>query len=131
MLAVGWSLLAACLRVRDGRRGNSATDEQVSILRWLSLSASILGAASILAIWSNPDHLRLAGSIGWYLPLGCIAIFIALRMGFWRELSLIGLAFWICSLAYTIGERLLWWESLGRLQRFDNCRRCSCNLGPV
>ena len=113
MLAVGWSLLAACLRVRDGRRGNSATDVQVSILRWLSLSASFLGAASILAIWSNPDHLRLAGSIGWYLPLGCIAIFIALRMGFWRELSLIGLAFWICSLAYTIGERLLWWESLG------------------
>ncbi len=70
-LALGWSIAAAVLGSTKCFRAHHAT------MAWLSGGAIALGLASVPPIWRLSEDLQLAALVGWYLPVGCLAIFIA------------------------------------------------------
>ncbi len=121
-LAVGWSVLAAIVKLLGGR-GESQTPtsetstgsipSQQSNINWLSGVAVVLSTLSAVAIWSNSDQLRWASFIGWFLPVSCAAIFVSWRRSEWREIALIALSLWTCSVVFTNGHAYGWWREMG------------------
>lgn len=105
-LALLWSSLAAGLKIFSDRR------QQLNI-DWLANVACALSLVTAAALWSASDQLWLASSVGWYLPLSCLAVFIAWRRGAWRETTLVTLCVWVGSLVIMLGLRHQWWEQLG------------------
>lgn len=121
-LAVAWSVLAAVLKVIFDRSGSQAamndvpgsvTSSQKWNIDWLGGGACVLGVLSTIAIWSNPDHLRLASFIGWFLPVACFSVFVSWRRSEWREIALIALSLWTGSVVFTVGHAYGWWLELG------------------
>ncbi len=121
-LAVVWSVLAAMIRVVVDRRGSQAVMNDVPLsvassqkwnVDWLCGGACVSGVLSAVAIWSNPDHLRLASFTGWFLPVTCFAVFVSWRRTEWREITLIALSLWTGSVVFATGHVYGWWLDLG------------------
>lgn len=121
LLAVGWSVLAAFVKLLGGRgESQTPTNEasgsipsQQSNIDWLCGVAVVLSVLSAVAIWSNSDQLRWASFIGWFLPVSCAAIFVSWRRSEWREIALITLSLWTCSVVFTNGHAYGWWREMG------------------
>jgi hypothetical protein len=121
-LAVAWSLIAAAIRVSNDRRDSKAVRNNGPIsvafsqewnMNWLCVTACVLSVLSATAIWSNADHLRWAGFIGWFLPVTTLAVFVRWQRAEWREISLLALCIWTGSVFYTTGHANNWWVDMG------------------
>ena len=121
-LAAGWSVLAAIVKMIDLRRDSRVlaseattrlTSSQKWNIGWLCGVAAVLGVLSAVAIWSNPDHLRWASCMGWFLPVSCLGIFASWRRTEWREIASIALCLWTCSVVFALGHAYDWWIDMG------------------
>ena len=120
-LAVAWSVLAAMIKMIVDRRSQavmnlvpiSVVSSQKWNIDWLCGAACVLSVLSAVAIWSNPDHLRLASFIGWFLPVTCFAVFVSWRRTEWREIALIALSLWTGSVVFATGHAYDWWLDVG------------------
>ncbi len=118
LLAVAWSVLGAILSrnqasARSAESSSPSGPSQLSNIDWLCSLSAVLATCSAVAIWSNPDQLRLASFLGWYLPLCGFAIFISWRQVEWREIALLALSLWTCSLTFAICSAYAVWPDYG------------------
>ena len=121
-LAAGWSILAAIVKMIDLRRDSRALASEATTrlassqkwnIDWLCGVAAVLSVLSAVAIWSNPDHLRWASFMGWFLPVSSLGIFASWRRTEWREITSIALCLWTCSVVFAVGHAYAWWVDMG------------------
>lgn len=105
-LALLWAVIAAALRLLGDAR-------QLRNIDWLAWFASSLSLVSAVALWTARDQFWLASSVGWCLPLTCLALFVGWRYAAWREITLLTLCLWVGSLIIFTGTRQEWWGPLG------------------
>jgi hypothetical protein len=107
VLAMGWTILAAVLRIQD------RTERQRTNVDMLCGFSMLLSIPSAIVLWIREDHLSLATAWGWFLPVTCFAIFLSWRRSGWREFSLYSLCLWLGSVLYATGHANSWWSEMG------------------